>query len=437
MSRTTEVIDLRTEAKGCRARNLLELVFIFTLRPCRACGSYDPDLDFRRKEGGMLSSPPETAEYSVWKRCSTCRNWRQIIAHTVPDPDVPSDPATLGGEGPSQIISREDFLRELERLLPDIADDPTTLPYKLWRKASDSLSQALICANELARFPLQENDGPLGRSAVTERQNHLRELSLRYDEDTERYAAEEAAAEGQKMPIGDLNRHAVIAHDLWHGRGQVGEGRMVLKHQLFIGRKIPALPGSFWDDVKLVEGNANLSSFEGAEMHQTTWEESQLQMSRFERALLTKARFVECDMTGARFYSMHLEEGIFDECGLEGAIWTASRCDRVTFLRCDLLDMTFDEAVFTRCDFHRHSLGATERFAYLATSKGAHFEECDLRDVRWTGRDLSHATFVRCKLAGAHGHPRASEGLVLKDCDVTLDELRRMWKAPLPVPLPE
>ncbi len=190
--------------------------------------------------------------------------------------------------------------------------------------------------------------------------------------------------------------------------------------------KLPALPGARWDDIVLFDVDANRTSFEGAEMRQVTWEESRLAMARFEQALLTKAHFFECDMLGARFYSMHLEEGLFEACVLERTIWTGARCDRATFLRCELLDMRLDDAVFTRCDFRGHSLGATEAFAYLATTKNARFEDCDFRNTDWLGRDLSYATFVRCKLEGASGRPRESEGVTLEDCDVTANELRKM-----------
>ncbi len=428
MTRTTEVIDLRTPSRERRARNLLELVFLFTLRPCRACGLHDPDLDFRKEVGGTLAKYPDTAEYTVSRRCSHCRCWRQIIAHTVPDPDVPISPTDLGGEGPSQIIPPEEFLAEVQRLLPLIAETPSTLPYKPWKVASDALHQATTCANELARFPLVDGDGPMGRAAVTQLQARLGELTARYDADTERSAAEQTAAEGRKVPIGDLQREALEAHDQWIRRHQSGEGQLVLKHRIFRGRQIPPVPSSRWEDVRLVDVDASLIPFEDVEMRQITWEESRLRMCRFERAWLTNARFFECDMTGARLYSMHLEEGLFDECYLQGALWTGARCDRVTFKYCRLLDTCFDDAVFTRCDFREQMLGGTKELARFATTKNARFEDCDFRNTDWLGRDLSYATFVRCRFEGAVGRPTAAEGLTLIDCDVDARRLLKMLK---------
>jgi uncharacterized protein YjbI with pentapeptide repeats len=51
---------------------------------------------------------------------------------------------------------------------------------------------------------------------------------------------------------------------------------------------------------------------------------------------------------------------------------------------------------------------------------GVRFEDCDLRETDWAGRDLSGATFTRCKLMGAHGAPKAAAGCIVEDCD--LDE---------------
>jgi hypothetical protein len=56
---------------------------------------------------------------------------------------------------------------------------------------------------------------------------------------------------------------------------------------------------------------------------------------------------------------------------------------------------------------------------------GALFEDCDFRGACFSHANLRGTSFLRCKLAGAHGQPRATEGMVLTDCDLSREELLR------------
>ena len=49
------------------------------------------------------------------------------------------------------------------------------------------------------------------------------------------------------------------------------------------------------------------------------------------------------------------------------------------------------------------------------------FEDCDLRFTRWDGRDVSGATFVRCKLHGISGVPVGMENVHVEDPNLSVD----------------
>ena len=75
----------------------------------------------------------------------------------------------------------------------------------------------------------------------------------------------------------------------------------------------------------------------------------------------------------------------------------------------------FSGCTFRKADFRLITQGIK------CTTRGAVFEDCDLRLTRWDGRDLTGATFIRCKLAGITGVPAAVANVRIEDPDLSVD----------------
>jgi uncharacterized protein YjbI with pentapeptide repeats len=119
----------------------------------------------------------------------------------------------------------------------------------------------------------------------------------------------------------------------------------------------------------------------------------------------------------------------FTNCEMFRSKWVNAVVHETTFRRTKLHDARFDGATFTHCTFSGNYIGVTVQFSELATTLGARFEDCDFRETGWHQRDLSGATFARCQFAGSGQMPRAWDGLVLEDCDMSRDEFLAMLAA--------
>ena len=73
----------------------------------------------------------------------------------------------------------------------------------------------------------------------------------------------------------------------------------------------------------------------------------------------------------------------------------------------------FRGCTFRKADFHRLTDGIK------CTTRGAVFEDCDLRFTRWEGRNLDGATFIRCKLAGITGKAASMKNVRIEACDLS------------------
>jgi uncharacterized protein YjbI with pentapeptide repeats len=443
-------IDLHHFEPKRIAQSLKEMQFALSLHPCTACGTYERDATKMRLLGGPLRRDESLGDYELSLRCPNCRGWRRLMVWSVPDPRVRHGLDELNGPLPSNILQPMEFLGEIDRLLPAIAEHPQDQGYKEWFHSMQSLRRAILCANELAKFlppgaskipddllypesADHQRSHPIRYSAsyISSLQKQLAELFARYQADVPRYKAQRAAEEPPpRLRVGEFSDESIRAHRAWKARGMVGDGRMTLKHLRIQDVGLPHLDGVIWEDVSLLHVRGLTTIFERAELTQTIWVECSIENTHFEDARISLSKFERCAMQVSHFTNSIAVDCRLEACLMTRSNWRGAHWTLVTFVESDLTNATFDNAVFKSCSFRAHSLAATTSFGgHLATTAGSRFEDCDFRDTRWLGRDLSHATFVRCQLAGATGRPVAHEGLVLEDCDVTREQLLAMLAA--------
>ena len=126
-------------------RSLAEMRFAASLVPCPHCGSTLPtSLDL---QGGGNS-------WVLYGPCSSCGKARSMKFVTRGDPlGRKHDRLELGGAEPSRIITPEQLITELERLLPATHAEPATLDVASWLEATALSDRAVTVARELVKFP--------------------------------------------------------------------------------------------------------------------------------------------------------------------------------------------------------------------------------------------------------------------------------------------
>jgi hypothetical protein len=153
-----------------------------------------------------------------------------------------------------------------------------------------------------------------------------------------------------------------------------------------------------------------------AEVESGSVNESQAAANFLRDKLSLKVK-VEDESVARQIWRRTLEHCDLSAANLEGASWhraTLSHCE----LACaTLVDARLERAAFSDCSLRGANLEIV-RSPEVATLAGARFVRCDLRDTRWAGRDLGGATFIDCKLFGAHG-AAALTGVVIERPDLS------------------
>jgi len=134
-------------------------------------------------------------------------------------------------------------------------------------------------------------------------------------------------------------------------------------------------------------------------------------------------RWLRCELEGSSLAAAVFSDSIVEHCeltraNLEGTSWHGATLSHCTLRRARLVDARLDRAVFSDCNLRAADLGIASSPS-VATLAGARFVRCDLRETNWAGRELGGATFIDCKLFGAHGAPGLA-GVVIERPDVSL-----------------
>jgi uncharacterized protein YjbI with pentapeptide repeats len=415
-----------------KARSGTEMLFAASLLPCPHCKSMDaPTME-------LVGSG---TSWSVTGTCPRCNNTRSHAWTTEANPlQAKVGLRQLGDERPSAIIRVGQFMWELDRLLPLLRETPGALLPLEWRASVAAMERATVVLNELLKFvpagmqiipDTKLNDAERAdRTSRGERYQkkwlegeRARVTALRaaYDVDAPRIWALEKPGE----PVaarGALDRASMTEHAAWLKTGRRGVGRLDV-----VG----------FDGKSLRFGGADLS---GARLERVT-----LDQAVIDSVVLSDAELVDLSARGAvatslKLRSARLVRGTFDGAQLAIAAFEGASIDETTFEGANLERTTWANAIVVAASFDEANLGnawldggrfrgCTFRKADFrlitqgirCTTRGAVFEDCDLRDTRWDGRDLSGATFIRCKLDGITGIPSALANVKIEDPDLSAD----------------
>lgn len=394
------------------ARTTAELRFAHTLIPCPRCRWWEvEDRWLNRSEPGVWCSQGPCA------LCGLDRVLTLRIAHE--DMDAPI--CELATREPSTLISFAQFLAELARLRPMLVLDPTSIAFATdWRSASVLLRRALTCVNEALKFPAPP-------ASLADDQQQLRAAKAAYTADAPRIWPQETYPPPAR---GKLDRETTRAHDTWLRAGRQGPGRMELSFYkpLFASVGNENLTGALLESVCFTGVQMTYADFDDASIVRSSFDAALLGSAHFERAQLSASSFVRSSLSTVPLTAARIETCDFSFAEAERSSWRGADVRSSHFYNTGLRDTVLDDAKFIACNFRRAGLG-TGKYANRATTRGARFEYCDLRDTDWTGRDLAGATLVGCVLGGSSGAPRAAEGLRLEDCDLAdaetwLEQLR-------------
>jgi uncharacterized protein YjbI with pentapeptide repeats len=432
------------------AQTLDEMEFALSLRPCGTCGEFQRDPMQFHSTGPAYDETRELIQYWTECLCPGCGSKRQLVSWTVPNPRVGTHRFQLVGASPSQLIEPWQFMAELDRLRPMLHSAPATLSVETFDISYYALQRALTCAIELKKFVvpgqphlLESEYTDAGRAhraanpdrytatAVQASHDFLTALYETHMVEIPRIVKEsEAAAGPPKVRVGDLSRDTIRAHEGWLDRGKTGGGQLVLKNQRILDTNAPSpIEGAIFENVVFEKVRLFATRFSDANLTDVKFTQSMLQTCTFAHTILTRTSFIECNMNLSYFSNSTIDSSLFSSTELARTRWDGAQVRDSTFRQVLLHDATLNGVTMILCDLRGNFIGATKQFGDLATTLGARFEDCDFRETGWHQRDLTGATFVRCQFAGSGGSPRAHDGLVLEDCDMSREEFLAMLAA--------
>ena len=420
------------DAATPKARTGTEMLFAASLEPCPSCKTMEPaKLDLI---GGGTS-------WKVTGPCPRCNTTRTYNWQTEGDPvRAKVLPRQLADERPSQIIRVGQFLDELDRLLPQLRASPEQLQPIEWRASLAAMERALTCLYELLKFiPAGMKIIPATGLSVAERKDRtMREeryqrdwlqgeldrvlaLRKRYTDDAPRIWALEAPAE-PPAARGALDRASLMAHAQWLREGKRGAGRLDV---IGYNAKGQRYGGAGFEGARLERVNFDSALLDAARMIDAELVDVSAQSAVCTSLKLTGARvtggtFARAQLALAAFDAAIIDETTFDEANLDRSTWAAASVTAAGFDNCVFGNAWLDGGRFRGCTFRKADLRLLTE-GIRCTTRGAIFEDCDLRFTRWDGRNLDGTSFVRCKLHGITGIPASLVGVRIEAPDLSVD----------------
>lgn len=414
-----------------RARSTTEMLFAASLEPCPRCGTREP---------AKLELRGSGTRWSITGPCPRCQTTRTYAWDTEGHPNQGKVlPRQLGDERPSQIIRVGQLIAELDRLLPLVREPQGLQPIE-WRASLAAIDRAITCLYELLKFVPQgtqlipdtklTDDERADRSARRERfqrawlqgeLDRLLALAKRYGADAPRIWALEEPAEPAPAR-GAVDRTSLMAHEQWVRAGKSGAGRLDVVGYDARGLRLAGVQfeGARLERIKLDRAYLDAARMAGVELVDASATEATFTSVDFRGATLRGGTFERAALALAVFDAALVDETSFAGANLERTTWAGASVTAASFDGAVLGNAWLDGGRFRGCTFRKADLRLLTE-GIRCTTRGAVFEDCDLRFTRWDGRDVSGATFVRCKLHGITGTPAALADLRIEDADLSPD----------------
>lgn len=423
----------QTQDQVPKARSGTEMLFAASLVPCPSCKTMEPA---KLELGGGGTS------WTVSGPCPRCNTTRTYHWQSEGDPvRAKVLPRQLGDERPSQIIRVGQFIDELDRQLPLLRRDPAQLQPIEWRASLAAIERVLTCLYELLKFiPAGMKIVPDTKLTEAERKDRTMRkeryqrawlegeldsvlaLRKRYTDDAPRIWALEAPAEAPAAR-GTLERAAMMEHDQWVRAGKRGiVGRLDVVGYNAKGQRYG---GAVFEGARLER-----VSFDNAVLDAVRMTDAELVDVSAQAAICTSIKLTGSRITGGTFARAQLalaafdaaiiDETTFDGANLDRSTWAGASATAVGFDNCIFGNAWLDGGRFRGCTFRKADLRLLTE-GIRCTTRGAIFEDCDLRFTRWDGRNLDGATFVRCKLFGITGIPASLANVRIEAPDLSLD----------------
>jgi uncharacterized protein YjbI with pentapeptide repeats len=157
-----------------------------------------------------------------------------------------------------------------------------------------------------------------------------------------------------------------------------------------------------------------------AELLDVSAREANCTSIRLKGAQITGGTFWRAQLALAAFDTAAIDETTFEEANLDRSTWAGATATAASFDNVVFGNAWLDGGRFRGCTFRKADLRLLTE-GIKCTTRGAVFEDCDLRFTRWDGRDLSGASFIRCKLSGATGKASSLANVHIERCDLSPD----------------
>jgi uncharacterized protein YjbI with pentapeptide repeats len=202
-------------------------------------------------------------------------------------------------------------------------------------------------------------------------------------------------------PKGELSSTTVRAHQRWVAAGRRGEGKLELEHVEAREARVGAadLTAVRMLDVDLSGAKLEAAKFDEAELSDVKLDGAGLDSSSFRGARIEGGSFRRARMSVAKFDRARLSGTDFTGADLEQSRWERTHVEGATFASVRFGDASLDHTELVRCNSRGASFASILNAVTPPITRGTRFVDCDLRDTDWARRDLTDATFVRCKLA--------------------------------------
>lgn len=415
-----------------KARSATEMLFAASLDPCPSCKTMEPP---------KLELFGAGTSWSVRGSCPRCETKREYGWETEGNPNQAAvQPRQLGDARPSAIIPVGRFIAELDRILPFVREQPGKLQPIEWRASLAAVDRAITCLYELLKFVPQGMqiipDTKLGeaerkdRSARRERfqrawmqgeLDRLLGIAKRYATDAPRvWKLEESA---QPAPAkGAVDRDALMAHEKWVRAGRKGPGRLEAVGYDARGLRFGGVlfQGARLERVNFERALLDAARMMDCELVDITANDAICTSLNLTRATLNGGSFLRANLDLAVFDEAAIDETTFDDAHIDRSQWIGARVTAASFDRAIFGNTRFDGGRFTGCTFRKADMRLLER-GIKCTTANAVFEDCDLRFTRWDDRDVTGATFIRCKFHGVTGKPFGVGKVHVEDPDLSVD----------------